>query len=130
LTSKSSSQQHRDGDSAIVAGAPWLSRVRAACVAIMPTLLEHDRGYIDAPRALSETESLLTVHEVAELLRVPASWVYERTRRRGFEQLPHLKIGKYLRFRLSEIELYLEALRRAQRPSYTGPRPKTKLASQ
>jgi excisionase family DNA binding protein len=41
---------------------------------------------------------LMTVHEVAELLQVPASWVYERTRRRGLEQLPHLKIGKYLRF--------------------------------
>ncbi len=42
--------------------------------------------------------SLLTVHEVAKLLRVPVSWVYERTRRHGPEQLPHFKIGKYLRF--------------------------------
>jgi excisionase family DNA binding protein len=42
--------------------------------------------------------SLLTVHEVAELLQVPVSWVYERTRRHGAEQLPHFKIGKYLRF--------------------------------
>ena len=41
---------------------------------------------------------LLTVLEVAELLRVPISWVYERTRGRGPAQLPHLKIGKYLRF--------------------------------
>jgi len=42
--------------------------------------------------------NLLTVHEVAELLQVPVSWVYERTRRHGPEQLPHVKIGKYLRF--------------------------------
>jgi excisionase family DNA binding protein len=42
--------------------------------------------------------NLLTVHEVAELLQVPVSWVYERTRRHGPEQLPHFKIGKYLRF--------------------------------
>jgi len=61
---------------------------------------------------LPEAEALLTVHEVAELLRVPVSWVYERTRRRGIERLPHLKIGKYLRFRLHEIESYLESLRR------------------
>ena len=56
-------------------------------------------------------EGLLTVREVAELLRVPVSWVYERTRRRGIDRLPHLKVGKYVRFRLSEIEGYLETLR-------------------
>jgi len=57
-------------------------------------------------------EALLTVHDVAEFLRVPASWVYERTRRHGRDRLPHVKIGKYLRFRLSDLEAYLETLRR------------------
>lgn len=56
---------------------------------------------------------LLTVSEVAEILRVPVSWVYERTRKRGSEHLPYIKMGKYLRFRLPEIEQYLEQLRRA-----------------
>ena len=65
-----------------------------------------------APRVSPASEALLTVHEVAELLRVPVSWVYERTRRRGIERLPHIKIGKYLRFHLHEIESYLETLRR------------------
>ena len=60
-----------------------------------------------------EPEALLTVPEVAELLRVPVSWVYERTRRRGIERLPHIKIGKYLRFRFTEVQTYLETLRRA-----------------
>jgi len=55
---------------------------------------------------------LLTAHDVAQLLNVPVSWDYERTRRRGIERLPHLKIGKYLRFRRDEIESYLENLRR------------------
>ena len=59
-----------------------------------------------------EPVALLTVHEVAEFLKVPKSWVYERTRRRGIERLPHIKIGKYLRFRLPEIQEYLETLRR------------------
>ena len=57
-------------------------------------------------------ESLLTVKEVAGFLRVPASWVYERTRRRGGERLPHVKVGKYLRFRQSDLTAYVEALRR------------------
>jgi len=43
-------------------------------------------------------ERLLTVQEVANLLHVPISWVYERTRRGGTDQLPHVKLGKYLRF--------------------------------
>lgn len=57
-------------------------------------------------------EELLTVQEVAALLKVPVSWVYERTRRRGNERLPHVKVGKYVRFRLDDISAYLETLRR------------------
>ena len=60
----------------------------------------------------SGVESLLTVKEVAEILRVPVSWVYERTRRRGGERLPHVKVGKYLRFRQSDLAAYVETLRR------------------
>jgi excisionase family DNA binding protein len=56
-----------------------------------------------------EAEALLTVHEVAQLLRVPVSWVYERTRRRGTERLPHLKIGKYLRVRREDVLGWLDA---------------------
>jgi excisionase family DNA binding protein len=65
-----------------------------------------------APNVSSEPGTLLTVREVAQFIKVPVSWVYERTRRRGVERLPHIKVGKYLRFRLREIEVYLEALRR------------------
>lgn len=46
---------------------------------------------------------LLTVHEVAELLRVPASWVYGRTRKRSLQRLPGYRLGKYWRFREEEI---------------------------
>lgn len=53
-------------------------------------------------------DELLTVQEVAAFLRVPVSWVYERTRRRGNERLPHLKMGKYLRFRHQDIVEWLD----------------------
>lgn len=52
-------------------------------------------------------DELMTVSEIASLLKVPVSWVYERTRRRGIEQLPHVKLGKYLRFSLPEIKEWL-----------------------
>jgi excisionase family DNA binding protein len=57
------------------------------------------------------SETLLTAPEVAKLLRVPVSWVYERTRRRGIDRLPHLKLGKYLRFSESEIANWLQRMR-------------------
>ena len=44
---------------------------------------------------------LLTVNDVAALLKVRRSWVYEHTRTRGAprsERIPHVKIGKYVRF--------------------------------
>jgi excisionase family DNA binding protein len=57
-------------------------------------------------------EDLMTVAEIAAFLKVPVSWVYERTRRRGVERLPHIKLGKYLRFSLPEIEQWLANNRR------------------
>lgn len=56
---------------------------------------------------------LLTVSEVGALLRVPISWVYERTRRRGVERIPHFKLGKYLRFREPEVLNWLDRMRRS-----------------
>ena len=56
-------------------------------------------------------DSLLTVEEVAQLLHVPKSWVYERTRRRGPGSLPHLKLGKYLRFEVGVVREFLERQR-------------------
>lgn len=54
---------------------------------------------------------LLTVHEVAEILKVPVSWVYEHTRRECCDPLPYVKLGKYLRFSTADISNYLEAVR-------------------
>ncbi len=54
------------------------------------------------------SNELMTVSEVSALLRVPQSWVYARTSGDG-EQIPHLKLGKLLRFRRSEVERWVEA---------------------
>jgi excisionase family DNA binding protein len=60
----------------------------------------------------SRGETLLTVKEVAELLRVPVSWVYDRARSRSADRLPAMRLGKYWRFRVEEIVAWL---RRQQR---------------
>jgi excisionase family DNA binding protein len=50
---------------------------------------------------------LLTVEELAHILKVPPSWIYERTRRRGVAQIPHIKLGKYIRFEERKVREYL-----------------------
>jgi len=57
-------------------------------------------------------EQLLRVQEVADLFQVPPSWIYDRTRRRGPDVIPHVKIGRYVRFRIDEVREYIERHRR------------------
>lgn len=57
------------------------------------------------------SDELMTVAEVAEALKVPVSWVYDRTRRGGKARMPNFKLGKYLRFRPVEIREWLQELR-------------------
>jgi excisionase family DNA binding protein len=58
-----------------------------------------------------EEGQLLTVQEVAKLLRVPVSWVYGRTRKRSLERLPGYRLGKYWRFREDEILAWVKCQR-------------------
>ena len=58
-------------------------------------------------------EELLTPREVAKLLKVPVSWVYDHSRRRGRQRIPCVKLGKYLRFFWPEVEIWLRSLREA-----------------
>ena len=45
----------------------------------------------------------LGVKELADRLRVSTSWVYQRTRKNAPDLIPHIKLGKYLRFDLESI---------------------------
>lgn len=46
----------------------------------------------------------LTIEDVSSLLQVAKSWIYERTRS---NQIPFIKLGKYLRFDRIEIENWM-----------------------
>jgi excisionase family DNA binding protein len=60
---------------------------------------------------------LLTVAEVATLLQVPLSWVYDRTRKRGIERIPGFRLGKYWRFREEDVMAWVERQRIGGRPN-------------
>lgn len=56
-----------------------------------------------------DADRLLNVQDVAHRLAVPVSWVYAASEA---GTLPSFKIGRYRRFRTSEIDAYIEASRR------------------
>jgi excisionase family DNA binding protein len=62
-----------------------------------------------------DREKLLTIQQVADLLQVPVSWVYGRTRKRSLERLPGIRLGKYWRFREEEIHAWVESQRGSHR---------------
>ncbi len=60
------------------------------------------------PERVYREQRLLSVPEVAELLKMRPSWIYERCRRRKLDQIPHFKLGKYLRFSEQAVLKWLE----------------------
>jgi excisionase family DNA binding protein len=48
-------------------------------------------------------EDFHTVNELANVLKVPKSWVYARTRETGPGSIPRIKVGKYLRFEINKV---------------------------
>ena len=59
-----------------------------------------------------DAKHILTPEQLAELLKVPVSWVYEQTRNRAStrnpDPVPNIRMGKYLRFYWPEVEKWLE----------------------
>jgi excisionase family DNA binding protein len=53
---------------------------------------------------------LLTADQVAELLGVPTSWVYEQSRR---GRIPTVTLGRYRRYRSEAIASWLKQLEAA-----------------
>ena len=56
---------------------------------------------------------LLTPGELAERLKVPQSWVYEKTRARSRDPLPVIRLGKYMRFHWPDVSVWLDGHRNA-----------------
>jgi hypothetical protein len=54
-----------------------------------------------------EEYELLTAEDLAKRLRVPTSWIREQTRSRSLQgdPLPHLRLGRYVRFQWGSPEL-------------------------
>lgn len=47
----------------------------------------------------------LTIDELSHILNLPKSWIYSKTRS---NEIPHFKVGKYLRFSEAEISRWFQ----------------------
>ncbi len=58
---------------------------------------------------MEHNEPLVDITEIEKATGLPRSWLYAQT---AAGRIPHLKLGKYLRFRPSEVQRWLESHRR------------------
>jgi excisionase family DNA binding protein len=65
--------------------------------------MSSDGNPSDSAEQTSMSGDLLTVDEVARILRVPKSWVYSH-----LADLPAIRLGRYVRFRRRDIDHFLE----------------------
>lgn len=79
---------------------------------------------MEASGAAGKNGVLLTAGQVAKLLGVPTSWVYEQSRR---GRIPTVTLGRYRRYRAEAITEWLKGLEEngkwvglAPRPNGTG----------
>ncbi len=52
-------------------------------------------------------DRLITPKQLAEYLNVSLCWIYGHTWAGAEQQLSHVKVGKYLRFRRSQVDAWL-----------------------
>jgi len=60
---------------------------------------------------------LFTIKEAAEALRIPISWLYERTRRNA---IPCRRIGKYVRFTEGDLNEIISSSEHAKKQMANG----------
>ena len=63
---------------------------------------------VPVPTTSASFEPILTIEDVAQRLRIEPRTVYELIRKRAKRPLPVLRVGKFLRFRWSHIETWLD----------------------
>jgi excisionase family DNA binding protein len=105
----SHSQSQSNGASGDRKGDESSSHMPDAVPMFEPALTE----VVNAATRGERTESgqLLTVHDVADLLHVPVSWVYGHTRDRCPDRIPGFRLGKYWRFDEADVLAWIQRRR-------------------
>lgn len=59
-----------------------------------------------------ENRQLVDVQEMARILQVPVSWIYRKTR---FNEIPCVRVGKYVRFDPEKVLAYLHGMQTSRK---------------
>jgi excisionase family DNA binding protein len=65
--------------------------------------------------AVGDTQSLMTVSEVAAYLRMSAAWVRQHAGGLRLPIVPSVKMGKAVRFRRAAVVEFVQAMERTER---------------
>ena len=65
-----------------------------------------------APKSLAESFTYIDCKVLAARWGLPETWIRDQVRRRSADPLPHIRFGKYVRFRWGSPELEAWAERR------------------
>lgn len=63
-----------------------------------PTIDENEQPRTDTSSQRSEACEFIDSEELARRWHVPVSWIRDQVRRRAEDPLPHVSLGKYVRF--------------------------------
>jgi excisionase family DNA binding protein len=102
----SHSQSQPNGDSGSPRGRESCLHMPGELSMSAPSLTEVTNVAIEGER--TEKGQLLSVHDVADLLRVPVSWVYGHTRDRCPDRIPGFRLGKYWRFDEADVLAWIQ----------------------
>jgi excisionase family DNA binding protein len=67
------------------------------------------------------SERLVCAGAIAERLGVPKSWVAQQARQNA---MPHVRLGRYVRFDEDEVQAWVESLKAGGGPAYRRHRPR------
>ena len=84
----------------------------------MPPHVNQAAPIPNAPNVAHAKPEILTPQQVAERLQVPVSWIYEQSRNRSSirvpDPLPHMKLGRYLRYDWHKVIAWMERQSKAK----------------
>ena len=79
----------------------------------MGTGLRRMRGMNDTN---TTTTAIIDSDELARRWNLPATWIREQTRSRALDPIPHLRMGRYVRFEYGSPDLAKWLERRRSKP--------------
>lgn len=65
---------------------------------------------------LSFGSTFLDIDQVADMMRVPKSFIYRRTAKGHDDPIPNYRLGRHLRFKLEDVEGWIENHRNEPQP--------------